>query len=657
MNAISKHRTSLFLAGAVFSLLGGGMAGKAKDSSQPPGLDREANSFVREGVEVKFTIEPLAAATEQLAKLREGEDATVRFALSGATGEPLERLRPAAWISLRRGEDAADANACQEKIRSFLQGGLAARPEADLNAYYLLTLNQEPNLSVIDPLLGHGTSKLLTLVPLKSPGEDWALSRDGKRVFVALPSDRQVAVVDTASWKVATYLDAGAAPTRLALQPDGKYLWAGDETPGDESGIVVIDAEALKIVARIPTGAGHHEIAFTGDSRYALVTNRQEGGLSIIDAEKLMKVKEIDIGGRPVSLAYSTLSRAFYVADEAGSILVVDGRRHEIAARIAAKPGMGVIRFSHDGRWGFAVNGRENLVYILDASNHRILDAVDAGAGADQVAFTHRYVYIRAAGSEYVSMIQLDALGKSGKVPLFRFPAGKIPAEESYRVIGADAIAPTPEGHAVVVANPADKTLYYYMEGMAAPMGNFQNYGRKPKAVQVVDKSLRETAPGVYSTSVRLPQSGVYDVAFLLDSPRLHHCFTAKVEPNPSLEKARPVQVEFLAQEKKSRVGETIRLRFKLTDPATRRPKAGLKDVRVLAFLAPGTWQKRDLASSLDEGLYEATFIPPREGVYYLFVESASLGMRYHQLPHLILPVREEEAAEKEPEVRQEKER
>ncbi len=78
------------------------------------------------------------------------------------------------------------------------------------------------------------------------------------------------------------------------------------------------------------------------------------------------------------------------------------------------------------------------------------------------------------------------------------------------------------------MANPVDKVLYYYSEGMAAPMGNFQNYRREPLAVMVVDRSLREIKPGIYSTTIKLPASGRYDVAFLNDSPRVSHCFEYK---------------------------------------------------------------------------------------------------------------------------------
>ena len=46
------------------------------------------------------------------------------------------------------------------------------------------------------------------------------------------------------------------------------------------------------------------------------------------------------------------------------------------------------------------------------------------------------------------------------------------------RVSLADVIVPAPEGDSVLVANPADRVIYYYSEGMAAPMGSFQNYRR-----------------------------------------------------------------------------------------------------------------------------------------------------------------------------------
>ena len=170
-------------------------------------------------------------------------------------------------------------------------------------------------------------------------------------------------------------------------------------------------------------------------------------------------------------------------------------------------------------------------------------------------------------------------------------------------------------------------------------MGNFQNYRRVPRAVRVVDRSLREESRGVYTTNVRLPKSGRYDVAFLLDSPRIVHCFAAAAAPNPDIKEAPKtgLRIEYLNDLKQLRVNEPHKLRFKLIDTATGQPADGLKDARVLFFLAPGTWQKRDFAQGVGEGVYEITLTPPEAGVYMVFVESQSKGVSFRQLRNLTL--------------------
>ena len=136
-------------------------------------------------------------------EILEGTEATVRFKITDTNaGKALSNLRPTAWIALRRTGKAPDERECREKVQSFLQASFSDRPEIDLNSYFILALNQEPNISVIDPLFGFGNSKLYTLVALRSPGEDWVMSGDKKRLYVSMPLVNQVAVVDTTAWKV-----------------------------------------------------------------------------------------------------------------------------------------------------------------------------------------------------------------------------------------------------------------------------------------------------------------------------------------------------------------------------------------------------------------------------------------------------------------------
>ena len=606
----------------------------AKPAAQPAAA-RGPQKFVREGVEIEFSVEPAAGASEVTA----GQDALVRFRVrDAATGTPLSGVRPAAWAS-RRGAaaPAPDAAQCREKVQSYMQGSLRARPDVDLNAYYLLTLNQEPNLSVIDPLLGFGGSKLVTLVMLKSPGEDWALTADRSKLFVSMPLVNAVAVVDTTTWKVVSEVSVGVRPTRVALQPDGKYLWVVNEGEGEQGGVTAIDAASFKVAAGFKTGAGAHEVAFAEDNKFAYVGNRADGTLSVIDIQRLAKLKDVKTGAPASALAYSPLSKSLYVANETeGSIAVVDGHSHEVVARIAAEPGLGAVRFAPGGRWGFVPNAARSVVHIFDASNNRLAHSVAVGKSPDQVAFTNSFAYVRSLGTEEVSAIRLSTVGKEPDI--IKFPGGQnAPGNAPAFAARADAFVPAPEGGSVLLANPADRMVYYYSEGMAAPMGNFQNYKREARAVKVVDRSLREESLGVYATNVRLPKEGVYDISFLLDSPRVVHCFEAAARPDPNAkpEPKAALRVEYL-NNAQPRAGENYKIRFKLTDAAGR-PADGLKDVRVLFFLAPGVWQKRDYASPVGGGVYELEVNVPQDGLYMVFVESRSQGVGFRQLPHLSL--------------------
>ena len=608
----------------------------------PPPPTR-TQKVVQQGIAIEFTVD---ASAKDGTKVRAGEDANIEFKVTDTTtGTPVKGLNLSAWLSLREGEKAADAAQCSAKIQSYLTGSMRARPDVDLNSYYILSLNKSADISVIDPLLSYGGSKLLTLVMMKSPGEDWVLTKDGEKLFVTLPAINQVAVIDTRSWKVASYIDTGIKPTSITLQPDQKYVWIGHEGGQPAvSGVTVIDTGTLKVAAQISTGAGRHDMVVSSDNRFAFVSNRENRTVSIVDVRKLEKVTDVKVGPGPVSLGLSELSKAIYAASETdGSIAVID-EQGQLLTRIKVKPGSRLLRFAPGGRYGFVLNTKESIVSIFDAASNRMLHEVKVGKAPDQVIFSATFAFIRSLETESVAMIRLSTIGT--EIDITEFPGGQaIPAQGS-SPIGADSIVLAPEGNAVIVANPVDQVLYYYTEGMAAPMGNFQNYRREPLAVLIVDRSLRETKPGVYSTTVKLPAGGNYDVAFLTDSPRISHCFEAAADPNLRLKGERSVALRIESQIKETNltVGQNFSLRFKLIETSTNKVKDDLKDVRVLTFLAPGTWQRRDLAKSVGPGIYEISLNVPEAGVYMVFVESGSMGVRYRDLPFVTLEAMEQKS-------------
>ena len=610
----------------------------ATPAQDPPKSTTQTQKIVEQGIAIEFTAESLV---QNAKSIRAAEDVNVKFKVTDTTtGTPVKGLGLSAWISMREGNKLTEPAQCREKIQSYLTGSMRARPDVDLNSYYLLALNKSADISVIDPLLGFGGSKLLTLVMMKSPGEDWVLTRDGELLFVTLPLIDQVAVINTRSWKVLTYVDVGPRPARIIVQPDQQYIWVAND--GDDGGVTVIDVANLKVAAKISTSAGEHDLVISNDNHFAFVSNRKSESVSVVDIRKLTKVSDVKVGPGPVSMALSELSKAIYVASESdGVITVIDGESQQVIARMKTQPGARSIRFAPGGRYGFVLNTKQSTLTIFDAASNRVLHEVNAGKSPDQIMFSDTFAFVRSLETENVEMLRLATIGK--EVDVTEFPGGQAAPGKGSTPVRADSIVLAPEGNSVIVANPVDKVLYYYSEGMAAPMGNFQNYRREPMAVLVVDRSLREIKPGVYSTTIKLPASGRYDVAFLNDSPRVSHCFDISADVNPALKEKQPIalRIEHQVQEMNLAVGKDFIFRFKLIETATGNPKSDLKDVRVLTFLSPGVWQRRDIAQSVGNGVYELKINVPQTGVYMLFVESSSMGVRYIDLPHLTLQATE----------------
>lgn len=107
------------------------------------------------------------------------------------------------------------------------------------------------------------------------------------------------------------------------------------------------------------------------------------------------------------------------------------------------------------------------------------------------------------------------------------------------------------------------------------------------------------------------------------------------------LKKRTTIALEVLFKDRQVKPNETIRLRFKLTDPATKREITGLTDVVVLVFQPPGIWQQRQFASEVEPGIYEVKQTFPREGSYNVMVKSSSRGMGFSDLPFSAVIVRD----------------
>ncbi len=459
---------------------------------------------------------------------------------------------------------------------------------------------------------------------------DWAAISDDKQVFVSIPERGKVSVIDTETFTRVADLDAGDQPLRVALQPDQHRLWVGNNSRDPaKGGVTVIDVPGRTTLKSFNTGTGHHEIAFSADSRYAFVSNRDGGTLSIIDIPGMRLVKTLEVGPHPLSVSYSALSQAVYVVDgEEGSVRVFDARSHELRHMVKAEQGLGPMRFSSDGRYGVVLNTLESQALVIDASTDKLIHHIPVAAEPYQLTFTKGYAYVRGLASPKVTMINLSSLGE-GRSPIVQgFEAGPAAPRQAGDLPLAQGLSVSRDDNSVFVVNPVDNTTYFYAEGMNAPMSGYNNRGHQARAALVVDRSLREVAPGVYGSTVKLPAAGKFDVAFLLNQPQIIHCFSADVAEAPNAGKRKAAHAEFIGLDQPMPQHSAITSRVRIVGDDGQ-PRLGLNDLSLLYFLAPSSMPRNLQLQEVGEGVYQAALTLPEAGAWYLHVQSPSLGRKF----------------------------
>ncbi len=615
------------------------------------------SQIVREGLAVAYAVRPAATQPD----LTE-----IRFTVTdAATGQPaILEAPPAVWIDPQLvSANISGAPSCEAKVKQYVQGTLDVRAQIDLNSYFILALNQDASISVIDPLNGvSGISQLYAMVSLASPGEDWVLTRDGRRLFVSMPAVGQVAVVDTETFTVLQNIDVGLNPVRVAMQPDGRYVWVGnDSTDTTTGGVTVIDTQQLRVVAQIPTGVGRHAIAFSGISEdahahenasdlfapigYAFVTNSSAGTVSVIDTDRLQKHADITLGIHPTSLDVASANHAVYLASATEpEVVVIDATNQQISGRLDIGLGIGVIRIAPGGRWGFVISPTQNRVDVLDTTTNQIVHTVTVDGTPDRVSFSEAFAYVHAAQKPDIALFDLAQLGKPNQLAPIKIIGGQAsPSQALASLAVADSIVPIHEhGSHMLITNPADQSIYEYMEGMSAPMSSYQNYNRTPRAVRVIDRTIRAIGPGAYVATMKIPRSGAYQVAFLIHSPRIVDCFGFKTEPDAASitdgSSGLP-KITILSTERDAKVGTPFVLRLAVVDAQNGAPIVGVDDLTIIATLATGQRTERFRAEPLGGGMYAATLNLPVVGNYMVYFSVPSRRVDTSMVPAFTLRV------------------
>ena len=166
------------------------------------------------------------------------------------------------------------------------------------------------------------TSKMLRKVPGGSDPEQFAISKDGKLLYVSNEDIAGVSLVDPVNGQVLTTLKTGEEPEGVTMSPDGKFVFVTSEEDGN---IAVVDTAAAKVVHTIKVGRRPRSVVFLPDGSRAFVSNENDATVSVIDVAKMQEVQVIPTGEgtKPMGLAITGDGKRVFVSTGRGKTVVV----------------------------------------------------------------------------------------------------------------------------------------------------------------------------------------------------------------------------------------------------------------------------------------------------------------------------------------------
>jgi YVTN family beta-propeller protein len=198
---------------------------------------------------------------------------------------------------------------------------------------------------------------VIARVPIPGSGVDHMdFSADGSYLLVSCEFGGQVVKVGTNPPQVLGVYRGGRLPIDVKLNPEGTHFFVADQ---GRHGVIVIEPDAMREVAFIPTGAGAHGMAISRDTRALYVTNRLAGTISVIDFDAWGVAQNWRVGGSPDMVQVSPDGQQIWVsARNHGSVYVVDSNNGGVIARIptGAAP-HGLTYFPQPGRFSVGHNG------------------------------------------------------------------------------------------------------------------------------------------------------------------------------------------------------------------------------------------------------------------------------------------------------------
>jgi YVTN family beta-propeller protein len=223
--------------------------------------------------------------------------------------------------------------------------------------------------------------KLLKVLKGGSDPEQFDLSADGKRMFVANEDIATTTVLDIESGTVIEKISVGREPEGVVVSPNGRWVLVTNES---DNAVSVIETSNLKVLRSVRVGHRPRDAAFTPDSKMAYVSGEFDASLYRIrvpEGEPVERVLQLRKEARPMAVILDApRNRIYMTTGRGGTVAVIDSKNHSLVKEVEVGKRPWGMAMSEDGRYLYTANGPSNDVSIVDTTKLEVIKRIAVGS-------------------------------------------------------------------------------------------------------------------------------------------------------------------------------------------------------------------------------------------------------------------------------------
>ncbi len=201
------------------------------------------------------------------------------------------------------------------------------------NGLLYVTTELSNSITVIDPK----SLRIVSSIPTgQRESHMLAITQDGQRGYTANVGPGTVSAIDLVARKTLAIIPVSPQTQRIALSPDDRWVFTADQT-APRLAVIDTSTNTLKTWVDLPTVA--YGTAATPDGHWLLITLPDANKIGVLDIETMKIARTVAVGKMPQEIVVRPDGEVAYVSCQAaGKIAAVNLKTWAVDKMIAAGP-------------------------------------------------------------------------------------------------------------------------------------------------------------------------------------------------------------------------------------------------------------------------------------------------------------------------------